>query len=536
MTDTDGSSEYQKKIADLESEVRRLEKVQSDLAESEEKYRLLVEHANDAIFIIQDGQVQFPNNKGREIGRQLGLDLERVPFIEYVHPDDREMVIDRHLRRLRGEDLPHTYSLRLVGSSGREMTMALNAVLIQWQSRPATLNFMRDITAQKELEAQLEQAQKLEALGSMAGGMAHDFNNLLMSIRADAASLQLGTDISDRQQGTLSGILHAVSSGEAMTKQLLGFARKDTCKFFTTDLNRLSEKTIDLFKRNHPGLNIHTDLDNQLWMVEADPVQLERVILNLMVNSDQAMPDGGNLYLSTRNETLDRRSARRLGLTSGQYIRVSVADDGPGMGSDTLKRVFEPFFTTKRKGQGTGLGLAGSFGIVQSHHGALTASSEKGAGACFDIYLPVSTNDACTETETAAADQQAVCLPPELDWLHTVLLVDDNRLVVTAVTLMLEKQGLRVLNALSAQSAFTLLEARADEIDLIILDMILPKMSGTEALHRMRELNPAARFMLTSGCGADDAVCKLIENHRVGFIQKPYSEKELYRKIRELSF
>lgn len=535
MTDCDRSTESQKKIEALEREIFRLKKVQYDLAESEEKYRLLVENANDAIFIVQDGQVQFPNRKGKEIGRQLGLDLERVPFIEYVHPDDREMVIDRHLRRLRGDDLPHTYSLRLVGSNGHEMTVALNAVLIQWQGRPATLNFLRDITAQKELEAQLDQARKLEALGSMAGGLAHDFNNLLMSIRADAAALQLGAGFSDRQQGMLNGILHAVSSGEAMTRQLLGFARKDTCKFVTSDLNKLLEKTIGLFERNHQRLRIHTDLEKKLWAVEADPVQLERVLLNLMVNADQAMPGGGNLNLSTRNETIDRQRARRLGLTPGQYVQVSVADDGPGMDAATLKRVFEPFFTTKKRGRGTGLGLASAFGIVKSHHGSLTASSQPGEGSRFDIFLPVSASDACVAIAPEDEDPQQGCLPAELDWLRTVLLVDDNRLVVTAVTLMLEKQGLRVLNAFSAQSALDLLEEQSDEIDLVILDMILPNTGGEEAFNRMREIHPSIKFMLTSGCGADDTICQLLNYRGVGFIQKPYSQKELFHKIQEIS-
>ena len=413
--------------------------------------------------------------------------------------------------------------------------MALNAVLIQWQGRPATLNFLRDITAQKELEARLDQARKLEALGSMAGGMAHDFNNLLMSIRADAAALQLGTGFSDRQQGMLNGILHAVSSGEAMTRQLLGFARKDTCKFVTTDLNKTLEKTIGLFGRNHQRLNIHTDFEKELWAVEADPVQLERVVLNLMVNAEQSLPVGGNLNLSTRNETIDRRRARRLELAPGQYVQVSVADDGPGMDAATLKRVFEPFFTTKKRGRGTGLGLASSFGIVKSHHGSLTASSRPGEGSCFDIYLPVSASDACVEITSEYQGRQEGRLPPELDWLRTVLLVDDNRLVVTAVTLMLEKQGLRVLNALSARSALDLLEERSDEIDLIILDMILPNFGGVEAFNRMREINPAAKIMLTSGCGADDTVCQLLNHNGVGFIQKPYSEEELYQKISEIS-
>ena len=534
MTETDRLRESHKKIEALEQEIRRLKKVQSDLAESEEKYRLLVDNGNDAIFIVQDGEVQFPNEKGREIGRQLGLDLERVPFIDYVHPDDREMVIDRHLRRLRGENLPHTYSFRLVGGQGQEIWVALNAVLISWQGRPATLNFLRDITAQKELEARLDQVRTLEALGTMAGGMAHDFNNLLMSIRADATAIQLGSDATARQQEMLKGILHAVSSGEAMTKQLLGFARKDACQFVPTDFNRLLVQTIAMFKSTHQGLRIHTDFENQLWKVDADPVQLERVLMNLLVNAGQAMTGSGDLDLVTRNETLGRQQAHELGLTQGQYVHVSVADDGPGMDAATLERVFEPFFTTKKKGQGNGLGLACSFGIVESHRGRLIASSQKGAGACFDIFLPVSSGDVCSEMPAGGAEPKMVCLPAELDWLRTVLLVDDNHLAAMALSLMLEKRGLRVLKASSVEAALTLLEARSDEIDLVILDMILPNMGGQEALNQMRATAPKAKFMLTSGCGPDDSVCRLLNCGGVGFIQKPYDDRELYQKIQEI--
>lgn len=535
MTDSDSKGASHQKIEVLEREIRRLKKVQSELAESEEKYRLLVENANDAIFIVQDGQVKFPNRKGKEIGRELGLDLEQVPFIDYVHPDDQEMVIDRHLRRLRGEELPNTYTLRLIGGNGRELTVALNAVLISWQGRPATLNFLRDITAQKELEAQLDQARKLESLGTMAGGMAHDFNNLLMSIRADASAIHLDADASERHHRMLDGILRAVSSGEAMTKQLLGFARKDTCKFSVTDINTVLDQTTDMFKRTHQGLNIQTDYQDQLWTVDADPVQLERVFLNLMVNAGQAMPDGGNLNLTTRNETIDRQKAAQLSLPPGQYVQVAVADDGPGMDASTLRRIFEPFFTTKTNGQGTGLGLACAFGIVRSHHGSLVATSQPGAGACFDIYLPVSTSHGCTETAAELEEGQVACLPSELDWLRTVLLVDDNRLVVTAVTLMLEKQGLRVLNALNAESALEIFSEKSDEIDLVILDVILPNIGRDEAFNQMRKINPSARFMLTSGCGEDDTICQLLNNRGVGFIQKPYSEEELYAKITEIS-
>jgi len=535
MTEVDRLSACRNRIEALEQEIRRLQNVESDLRESEEKYRLLVENANDAIFIVQDGQVKFPNAKGREIGRQLGLELEEVPFVEYVHPEDRGMVIDRHLRRLKGEDMPNVYSFRLLGGNGSQIWVALNAVRITWEGRPATLNFLRDITAQKELETRLDQARKLEALGTLAGGAAHDFNNLLMSIRADANAMRLRADTTAAHRKALDGILHSVASGASLTKQLLDFARRHTLEFRPFDPNRLLRETAAMFDRTQPGITIHYDCEEKPWTVEADPPQLERVLLNLFLNAAQAMPGGGNLRLITRNETLDRKEAVRLGLPPGQYVRISVADDGPGMDEATLERVFEPFFTTKEKSEGTGLGLACAFGIVECHRGRLMAVSRKGVGSRFDVFLPVSTRSICIDAPLEEGTPETVCLPNELTWLNTVLLVDDDRLVVTAVTRMLQKQGVRVLSAGSGESAVALLENRPEDIDLVIIDMLKPQAGGAEAFNRMRALRPEARFLLAGGCDVDDETCRILNGGGIGFIQKPYGAKELYAKIQEIA-
>ena len=228
------------------------------LRESEEKYRILVENANDAIFVIQDQKVKFPNLKAIEMGQNLEVDLEQVPFMNYIHPEDREMVIERHKKRIKGEEVPHTYTFRLMDREGEALWVELNSILINWEDKPATLNFLRDITQQRKLETRLQQVRRLEALGTLAGGIAHDFNNLLMGIQGRTSLMLMDTNLSKTHYENLKEIEDVIKSAADLTLQLLGFARTGKYEVRPTDMNEFIHKSSQMFGRTKKETKIHT--------------------------------------------------------------------------------------------------------------------------------------------------------------------------------------------------------------------------------------------------------------------------------------
>jgi len=323
------------RVVGTDADITLRKNAEEAMRESEEKYRLLVENANDAIFVMQDQKVKFPNPRAVEIGRYLGVDLEQVPFINHIHPQDREIVIKRHISRLKGEKVPSNYSFRLIARDGEELWMELNAILISWEGQPATLNFLRDITKQKKLEAQLQQARRMEALGTLAGGIAHDFNNLLMGIQGRTSLMLSDTDLPQLHYEELKGIEDIVKSAAGLTRQLLGFARTGKYEVKPADMNELIHKSSQMFGRTKKETKIHAKYQESIWPVEVDRSQIEQVLLNLYVNAWQAMPGGGELYLQTENVMFDKSYSKSYKLSSGKYVKISVTDTGVGMDEAT---------------------------------------------------------------------------------------------------------------------------------------------------------------------------------------------------------
>ncbi len=370
------------------------------LRTSEEKYRQVVENAHDAIFIAQDGLIKFPNSRLAEISGYSVEELTRRPFLEFVHPDDRELVATQHHRRMQGEEVPHTYSFRAVNKWGNTVWAELSAVLLEWEGRPATLNFLRDITLQKKLESQLVHAQKMEAVGTLAGGIAHDFNNILQAVQGYAELLLLSTGEGDPGYRELKEISRAAKRGGELTQQLLTFSRKVESKLQPVDLNQIIEAVRQLLERTIPRMiQIEVHLTGSLHPVEADASQIEQILMNLAVNARDAMPDGGTLRIETKNVLLTQDDLQgHSELLPGAYVVLAVADSGQGMDPAVLENIFDPFFTTKEVGKGTGLGLAMVYGIVKSHHGHITCVSQPGKGTRFEIFLPAVGPDAPAPT------------------------------------------------------------------------------------------------------------------------------------------
>ncbi|HUU41651.1 MAG TPA: PAS domain S-box protein [Desulfatiglandales bacterium] len=498
---------------------------EESLRESEEKYRKVVENANDAIFIIQDEVIKFPNPKTEEILGYSPQELAQIPWADLIHQKDRDMIVDRHNRIIKGENPSATYSFRVTNKDGEQLWAEINTVLIKWEGKPATLNLLRDVTPQKTLEVQLQQAQKMEAIGTLAGGIAHDFNNLLMGILGYASLMLLETDSNHLHYERLKGIEQQVQSGAELTKQLLGFARGGKYEVKPVDINELIKRSSRMFGRTKKEITIHGKYQKDIWPVEVDQGQIEQVLLNLYVNAWQAMPAGGELYIETQNITLDQSYAKPFTVEPGRYVKISITDTGSGMDKETQQRIFEPFFTTKEMGRGTGLGLASAYGIIKNHDGIINVYSEKGQGTTFTVYLPASEKEIVKEEK----------LPKELiKGTETILLVDDEAIVLDVGCKMLEKLGYKVLVAGSGKEAVEIYEKQKDNIDLVILDMVMPKMGGGAVFDRMKQIRPDVKALLSSGYSVNGQAKMILDRGCGGFIQKPFNTMELSVGVREI--
>lgn len=368
-------------------EIIERKQAEEALRNSEEKYRLLVENANNAIFIVQDRVIKFPNPKTEELLGYRAEELAKIPFVSLIHPEDRDIVFERHER----EKYPSTtHPFKLINRTGEKLWVEINAVLITWEGRPATLNFLRDVTEQKRLEARLRQAYKMEAVGSLASGIAHAFNNLLMGIQGNASLMLLYIDSTHPHYERLKTIEKLVQSGATLISQLLGYARGGKYQVRPIHLNQLAEETSGTFGMTKKEITIHCELAADLYTIDADKGQIEQVLFDLCINAAEAMPGGGDFALKTMNITHHDIRSERFQPKPGNYVLLTVTDTGAGMDKRTMERVFDPFFTTKGMARGTGLGLASAYGIIKAHGGYIDVESKKGHGTTFMIYLPAS--------------------------------------------------------------------------------------------------------------------------------------------------
>jgi PAS domain S-box-containing protein len=527
-----GTCKLQEMNEQMRQEISERKRMEAAVRESEEKYRLLVENANEAIFILQNNQLKFTNPKADEIITRLSLDPKQADFTHLIHPQERERAIEWYQRRLRGMELPYSFMFRLEGDRAVSIWVELNSILIKLNGKPATLNFMRDVTLQKKLEEQFYQSQKMESIGTLAGGIAHDFNNLLMGIQGNVSVMQLEVDSDDSLQESIQSIARCVKSGSQLTNQLLAFARGGKYVVTPSNLNTIVHKAVEIFGRTKKEIDLHPVFAKDIWPVEVDPGQIEQVLMNLYVNAWQAMPDGGDLYIELENVQLDEQYARLkpFNLRPGRYVKISVTDTGVGMSPETQKRIFEPFFSTKEKGMGTGLGLASAYGIIKNHNGFINCYSELGHGTTFNVYFPV-----CEEhypPEEGAGEDELVQGVPGGD--ETILFVDDDEEIISVGRKILASLGYAVLVAEGGQAAVDLFLDQGSRIDLVILDYVMPGMGGREVFDAIKQIRPDVKVLLSSGYSSTDQVAALIERGCNGFIQKPYDTVKMSRIIRTI--
>ena len=502
------------------------------LRESSEKYRTILESIEEGYFETDlEGNLTFTNDPSCKIlgypcNQLLGMNTH-----DYATPDTAKKIsrVTEQVKKTgKPEDVTDCYVIRKNGSKAiLELSISLRT---DKDGQPAGFRgLLRDVTKRKEteedkrlLETQLQQAQKMESIGTLAGGIAHDFNNILMGIQGNATLMLLKIESEHPNHVKIKNIEKFVQNGTELTKQLLGFARGGKYLVKTTDLNDVIEKSSSLFARTRKEIQVHTDLYDEIWAADVDSGQIEQALLNLYVNAWQAMSAGGDLYLKTRNVILDSSIVKPFKVEPGQYVEISVSDTGVGIDKETRKRIFEPFFTTKEMGRGTGLGLASVYGIVKSHGGYIDVSSEKEKGTTFTLYLPAS--------EKRAVQEKAV--PTEMfRGTGTVLLIDDEKMILDVGCELLEELGYTVLSALSGREALEIFQENSTKIDLVIMDMIMPGMSGGETFDRLRNINQDIKVLLSSGYSLNGQATQILRRGCDGFIQKPFNLNQLAEKI-----
>jgi PAS domain S-box-containing protein len=412
--------------------------------------------------------------------------------------------------RYKGERILHTKKVPILDAKGEPEYL---------------LGISEDITERKMLEAQLMNSQKMEAIGTLAGGIAHDFNNLLMGIQGYASLILLDIDPSDPHYEKLKRIEEQVQSGAVLTRQLLGFARGGRYEVKPVNMNEVIKKTSAMFGRTRKEITIHRKYEKNVWVIEADQGQIEQVLLNLYLNAWHAMPAGGDLSIETKNIVVGKDYANSYSMIPGRYLQISISDTGVGMDEKTKERIFEPFFTTKELGRGTGLGLAMVYGITKNHNGFIDVTSKPGHGTAFVLYFPASEKGVAKEKPT---------VPESIKGTETILLIDDEPDVLAVSKAILESLGYSVYAFKNGEEATELYKQKMDEIGLVVLDMIMPGLSGSETFDRIMELNTSAKIILSSGYSLNDQAQQIMNKGCLGFIQKPFDIVQLSRKVREV--
>ena len=515
-------------------DITEQKKAEEALRSSEGNLRTILDSVNDAIFIHNmDGKIIDMNSKMLEMYRVTREEVFSMSIENDFSTPDNPLGMLRGVwdSVIKGEKKAFEWKARRP-HDGSSFHVEVFLGKITLAGADAILATVHDITERKRieeerlgLERRLLDAQKLESVGTLAGGIAHDFNNLLMGIQGYVSLMIYDMDISHPHFQKLKNIEELVRSGSDLTGKLLGFAQRGKYEVRSTDLNALINETADMFGRTKKEITIHKDLAGGLPRVEVDRGQIEQVLVNLYLNAWQAMPGGGDLYLRTKSVLLEEVHTMRYSARPGKYVKVTVSDTGVGMDEATQRRIFEPFFTTREMGRGSGLGLASAYGVIKNHSGIIEVSSERERGTTFTIYLPVHDREPRLEKSAPVSKRKGS---------GTVLVVDDQEMLLEISSAMLQALGYEVLSAGSGQKAVDLYAGRMGSIDIVILDMVMPGLSGEATYDRLKEMDPDVKVILSSGYSLDGQAAHILERGCNGFIQKPFNLEALSKKINEV--
>ncbi|MFC1835342.1 PAS domain S-box protein, partial [Thermodesulfobacteriota bacterium] len=506
--------------------VTQLKLAEQTVRESQERYRILFEQSKDAILIVHpEGMIIDANAACGDLLGAVRDEIVGANVLQfYQNPFER----DRLRKEIGQKGFVRDFDWRVRQKSGDERHCLLTSTA--WKNEHGTvlahLSIARDITESKRLERQLLHSQKMEAVGTLAGGIAHDVNNLLQVMLGQADMLLRRGSLDEKSTESVGAIRRSALNGADLVKRILAFSREYEAEMRPVNLSHEVLRIQGLLRRTIPRMiRIEMNLAEDLWMISADASQLEQVILNLAVNAKHAMSDGGRLIFETKNETFREDYCRvHPEVNPGKYVLMSVSDSGEGIEKGTLDRIFEPFFTTKQPGEGTGLGLSMVFGMVKSHGGHISCYSEVGVGTTFRVYFPVGASD----LPTAVAD--TIEMPA--GGTESLLLVDDEEPVRTLGAEMLELAGYTVLTAANGREAVEIYSQNVDVISLVILDLVMPEMSGKKCLEELLKIDPNARILIASGYSANGPTKDALDRGATGFISKPFDLKQILLAVR----
>ncbi len=527
---------------DLADRSNALIDVNAALQESEIRYRMLANNISDVIYTSDlNGMCTYISPS---VTQQCGYPVEELlghPIYAHLEPRSAMMaraVMQKAVREIQSSEKKsdihefQEYEIRCKDGSTKTVESTMDVLFDEGGNPMGFLGVMRDISERKRAEKEKEQlqnayrqAQKMEAVGTLAGGIAHDFNNLLTGVLGHADMLKAEYAGNPDAHRSVELIEMAAIRAKDLTSQLLGFARKGKFMLVPVEINTVLADLVGLMESTVDKNIVITRISCAgSPTVLGDPGQISQIFLNLAVNARDAMPKGGNLTFKTEVITLDElTSVASLGISAGEYCVISVSDTGIGIAEENIDRIFEPFFTDKEEGKGTGLGLAMVYGVVQNHKGAVHVYSEVGKGSLFKIYLPLHANPLQEQRKPLA--RQLV------HGSGTLLLVDDQQLVRQVGEKMLTQLGYTVRLADNGVSGLEYYRQHWQEIDIVMVDMIMPKMGGLECLEAMKKINPALKAILSTGFSREDITGEINQSHILGFIQKPYRMQELSEVI-----